>query len=216
MHGEAPEMMSDYIYLHGFASGPQSYKGQWLRSQFHRNAIDLQLLDLNQGDFAHLTLTRQIHQVVQCLRGPTTLIGSSLGGLTAAWVAQRSSHVKRLILLAPAFEFLAQWLPRLGAAQLQQWETSGWLSVYHYGLQAQLPLHYGFITDARAYSDGQLTRPLPTLILHGRQDEVIAFHASEAYAHQRPWTTLQPLDTDHAMADAMDPIWQAVQTFCSL
>lgn len=216
MHGEAPEIMDDYIYLHGFASGPQSYKGQWLRSQFQHKAIDLHLLDLNQGDFAHLNLTRQIQQVVHSLRGPTTLIGSSLGGLTAAWVAQQSSHVQRLILLAPAFQFLDQWLPRLGAEHLKQWETSGWLSVYHYGLQTQQRLHYGFLTDAQKYADQQLNRALPTLILHGRQDEVIALAASAAYVRQRPWTTLHPLETDHAMASAMATIWRAIEDFCHL
>ena len=96
-HGEVREAMGDYIYLHGFASGPQSFKGTWLRSQFATHGIDLQLMDLNQGDFAHLTLTRQITQVIQQLPGPTTLIGSSLGGLVAAWVTQQSAHVERLV-----------------------------------------------------------------------------------------------------------------------
>lgn len=208
--------MGDYIYLHGFASGPQSYKGQWLRSCFHSHDIDLQLLNLNQGDFAHLTLTRQINQVIDHLKGPTTLIGSSLGGLTAVWVAQRSSYVTRLVLLAPAFNFLDQWLPRLGAEQLHQWETNGWLSIYHYGLHTQQRLHYGFVQDAKNYDDQTLNRSLPTLIIHGKQDDVIALATSQEYAGQRPWTILKPLDTDHGMADSMADIWQAIQDFCQL
>lgn len=208
--------MGNYIYLHGFASGPQSYKGRWLRSHFQTKNIDLQLLDLNQGDFAHLTLTRQINQVIQNLQGPSTLIGSSLGGLTAAWVAQKSSQIERLILLAPAFQFLEQWLPSLSPEQLQQWETSNWLSIYHHGLQTEQPLHYGFITDAQTYPDKQLARSLPTLILHGKHDEVIALAASQTYVKQRPWTKLQPLNTDHGMTDAMEEIWQAIKDFCQL
>ena len=209
-------MMESYIYLHGFASGPQSYKGQWLRTRFQSQDIDLQLLDLNQGNFAHLTLTRQIKQVTNHLKGPTTLIGSSLGGLTAVWVAQQSSNVTRLVLLAPAFNFLEQWLPRLGSDQLYQWETSGWLSMYHYGLQTQQYLHYGFIQDAKNYDDQALDRSLPTLILHGKRDDVIALAASQTYANQRPWTQLKPLDTDHGMADSMAEIWQNIQDFCQL
>ncbi|MEM7793529.1 MAG: YqiA/YcfP family alpha/beta fold hydrolase [Cyanobacteria bacterium P01_C01_bin.118] len=208
--------MNNYIYLHGFASGPQSYKGQWLRSRFQDRNIDLQLLDLNQKDFAYLTLTRQINQVTDQLKGPTTLIGSSLGGLTAVWIAQQSSYVTRLVLLAPAFNFLDQWLPQLGAEQLHQWKTSSWLSIYHYGLQTQQRLHYGFVQDAKNYDEQTLRRSLPTLILHGKRDKVIALAASQRYAAQRPWIILKPLDTDHGMADSMADIWQAIQDFCQL
>ncbi len=208
--------MGDYIYLHGFASGPQSYKGQWLRSRFQDHNIHLQLLDLNQGDFEHLTLTRQINQVTQTLQGPTTLIGSSLGGLVAVWVAQQSAEVEQLILLAPAFQFLNQWLARLGDDQLNQWQSTSWLSVYHYGWQTQQRLHYGFVTDAQQYPDKQLKKIIPTLILHGHQDDVIALNASLIYAQHRPWVTLLPLVTDHGMADAMEDIWLAIQEFCQL
>lgn len=208
--------MSDYIYLHGFASGPQSYKGTWLRSRFQTRNIDLQLLDLNQGDFAHLTLTRQINQVTQHINGPTTLIGSSLGGIVAAWVTQQSEHIERLILLAPAFQFLNQWLPKLGSEQYRHWQATGWLSIYHYGFKSQQRLHCEFVTDAQRYSDSQLKKIIPTLILHGDRDDVIAIDASRLYAQQRPWVTLYALDTDHGMADAMVDIWQAIQDFCPL
>lgn len=215
-HGEAREAMGDYIYLHGFASGPQSYKGTWLRSQFKTHDIDLQLLDLNQGDFAHLTLTRQINQVAQLLRAPTTLIGSSLGGIVAAWVTQQSKHIERLILLAPAFQFLRQWLSRLGSEQLESWQSTGWLSVYHYGLQSQQRLHHEFLFDAQRYPDSQLKKIVPTLILHGNRDEVISVNASYLYTKHRPWVTLHTLDTDHGMTDAMEDIWLLIKDFCAL
>ncbi|MGD1951967.1 MAG: YqiA/YcfP family alpha/beta fold hydrolase [Leptolyngbyaceae cyanobacterium] len=208
--------MVDYIYLHGFASGPTSYKGQWLRSRFQTLDIDLQLMDLNQGDFAHLTLTRQINQVIKQIQGPTVLIGSSLGGLVATWVTQQYNQIEQLILLAPAFQFLNQWLPRLGPEQLSSWRSTGWLSIYHYGLQTQQQLHYDFLTDAHRYPDSQLTKSLPTLILHGCRDDVITLEASRLYAQHRPWVTLHSLDTDHGMADAMDAIWDHIQDFCGL
>ncbi len=215
-HGEARKAMDKYIYLHGFASGPQSYKGRWLRYHLQNCDIDLQLLDLNQADFGHLTLTRQINQVIQQLQGPTTLIGSSLGGIVAAWVTQQSAYVERLILLAPAFQFLSQYLSRLGPEKLCHWKSTGWLSVYHYGLKSQQQLHYDFLTDAQRYPDSQLKKPVPTLIVHGQQDEVIALEASRLYAQHRPWVTLHSLDTDHSMTDAMANIWQHIQDFCEL
>ncbi|MBI4780036.1 MAG: alpha/beta fold hydrolase [Oscillatoriophycideae cyanobacterium NC_groundwater_1537_Pr4_S-0.65um_50_18] len=208
--------MKTYTYLHGFASSPQSVKAQQLRESFSAIGVALVIPDLNQGDFFNLTLSRQIQQTRSLLPNDAfvTLIGSSLGGLTAAWVGEQSAQVERLILLAPAFDFLAHWLPRIGSEQLQQWQATRSLQVYHYGEQKMLPLGYTFATDAAQYKDNQLQRSIPTLILHGRQDEVISIEASRNYAAQRPWVKLVELDSDHALGNVQVEIWQAIQDFC--
>jgi hypothetical protein len=123
---------SNFIYLHGFASSPQSAKATYLHDRFAQIQLSLCVPDLNQGDFSHLTITRQLHQVAALLPPipkPVTVIGSSLGGLTAAWLGQKYQQVQRLVLLAPAFEFLTHWLPHLGAAQLQQWQIDRYLQL---------------------------------------------------------------------------------------
>jgi pimeloyl-ACP methyl ester carboxylesterase len=205
----------EYIYLHGFASSPQSYKAQYLCDRFAQWGLNLNILDLNEGDFSHLTLTRQIKQIQTAFPStsiPVTLIGSSFGGLTAAWLAEKYPQVQRLILLAPAFGFLEHWLPKLGQAQIKQWQ-SGYLPVYHYGYQRQIPLHYDFVTDLNQYQDKQLKRSLPTLIFHGKKDEVIPINASREYASQRPWVKLIELDSDHSLIDVLENITQAIANF---
>lgn len=189
----------------------------YLRDRFAALAVKLKIPDLNQGDFSHLTFTRQITQIEAELPSPPTpinLIGSSLGGLTAAWVGQKQLQVQRLVLLAPAFQFLSHWLLQLGIEKLQQWQTEQCLMVYHYGEKRSLPLSYEFIRDAAQYSEAQLLRPIPTLILHGRQDEVIPLQASRDYAKQRPWVHLVELDSDHSLGNVLPEIWQAIQVFC--
>lgn len=209
-----------FIYLHGFASSPDSAKAIYLREYFATHEIPLQILDLNLGDFSHLTITRQIEQVEKAFPAdgmPITLIGSSLGGLTSAHTAQKHSKVKQLVLLAPAFEFLTHWLPRLGEEKLREWQATGYLLTYHYGEKRELPLHYHFVEDARQYQETQLLqRPVPTLIFHGRHDEVIPITASRNYASDRPWVQLVEFDSDHALTDVMPQIWQAIQAFCKL
>lgn len=211
-------LMESYFYLHGFASSPQSTKARALIDRFCQVNLKLVAPDLNQNDFYHLTLTRQIQQVRSLLptQTPVTLIGSSFGGLTAAWLAEQCLQVERLVLLAPAFQFQAHWLPRLGAEQLQRWQAEGSMPVYHYSQQTQLPLSYGFVADLLQYDDDRIQRSIPTLILHGRQDEVIPIQSSRDFAAERAWVKLIELESDHALVDVQDQIWQAIQAFCRL
>ncbi len=206
-----------FIYLHGFASSPHSAKGVDLQHRLQAQGLDLLIPDLNQGDFTHLTLTRQIQQVSELIRDldqPVILIGSSLGGLVAAWLGEGQPQIQSLILLAPAFRFLDHWLGRLGSEQIQQWQIDGIMPVFHYGENQTLPLDYGFLTDARGYRDANLRRPLPTLILHGIHDEVIPVESSREYARDRSWVELIELDSDHSLSNASEPIWNGISTWC--
>jgi hypothetical protein len=208
-----------YVYLHGFASGPQSLKAQYLRDRFAEVGVGLQIPDLNQGNFTHLTLSRQLQQVeTELLQDttPTVLIGSSFGGLTAAWLGQRCPQVQQLVLLAPAFQFLQQWLGQLPPQVLTQWQQTRIMPFYHYGAQQQLPLSYEFVEDLHQYQEEQLTRPLPTLILHGCQDQVIPVTASRQYAAHRAWVQLVELDSDHTLGNVLEQIWQSIQNFCQI
>lgn len=207
-----------FIYLHGFASSPQSAKALDLSNRFAAARIPLQIPDLNQGDFTQLTLTRQLQQISAQLPkdDSVTLIGSSFGGLTAAWLAEQHPQIQRLVLLAPAFAFLSHWLPQLGTEKIQQWQQQRYLMVYHYGEKRSLPLSYEFTRDVTQYNDDHLLRPIPTLIVHGTQDQVIPMQASRDFAEKRPWVQLLELDSDHSLNNVMPEIWQAIQSFCQL
>ena len=220
---------SSYIYLHGFASSPDSLKAKYFRDRISSLAIDLKTPDLNQNDFSRLTLTRQLHQIeTEFLQpqtlyyqaenvknpGEVTIIGSSFGGLTAAWLAQRQISVKQIILLAPAFDFLSHWLPVLGQQQLQKWQTEEYLPVYHYGEQRYLPLNYQFVADMAQYPEQNLIRQVPTLIMHGLYDKIIPIQASRNFAANRPWVQLIELEDDHSLGNVLADIWEAIQKFC--
>lgn len=211
--------MQNFIYLHGFASSPDSAKAVYLRKCFSNLQINLKVPDLNQGDFSHLTITRQIRQVEALfppLEVPVTLIGSSLGGLTAAWLGQRQLQVQRLVLLAPAFQFLHYWLSQMGEEKLQLAQIEQYLMVYHYREQRSLPLSYEFVTDAANYHDSELLRPIPTLILHGQHDEVIPIQAARNFVAERPWVKLIELNSNHALGNVLPQIWDAIKDFCQL
>ncbi|MBD2628136.1 YqiA/YcfP family alpha/beta fold hydrolase [Trichormus variabilis] len=211
-------MLNSFIYLHGFASSPKSTKAQDISDRFSQLHIKLKIPDLNAGDFSHLTITRQLNQVAAEFSNsaPVTLIGSSLGGLTSAHLGEKYPPVQRLVLLAPAFGFLSHWLPKLGEEALKRWQQEQYLLVHHYGEGRELPLSYNFVTDAAQYLEKNLQRSIPTLILHGKQDEVIPITASREFASSRPWVKLVELDSDHALGNVTTEIWQSISSFCQL
>ncbi len=208
-----------YFYLHGLASGPESAKAKYFRDRFRSRGLALERFDFNQPCFSSLTLTRQIKQVESCLDStaePVTLIGSSFGGLTAAWVAQRQPLVERIILLAPAFDFLSVWLSAIGRTQVQAWRQGGEIPIYHHAYRRMESLDYGIVRDLEHYDEDGLTRSVPTLILHGVGDNTVPIDASRRYAEPRPWVHLIELDSDHALGNSVSRIWQEIQDACQL
>lgn len=205
-----------YIYLHGFASGPGSTKAIYIREQFAKIGIELQVPDLNQDDFTHLTVSRQIAQVVDLFPkdgAPVTLIGSSLGGWVSTIIAQDYPQVAKLVLLAPAFDFLNHWLPKIGDRQLNTWQNTYYLPIYHHALKNLSPLHYNFVVDARRYPLAQIDRVLPTIIIHGINDDVIPISASRDFRNDRHWVELLEWESDHQLTNVSDRIWQAICDF---
>lgn len=210
--------MTKYIYLHGFASSPDSAKAQYISDRFSELSLPLMIPDLNENDFSHLTLSRQIEQVSRLLRrdASVTLLGSSFGGLTSAYLAEKYTQVERLVLLAPAFGFSSEWLNRLGTDALEEWKNSGYLKVYHYGEKRSFPIHYQFVQDLEQYCEEQLQRAVPTLIIHGRNDEVVPIEYSRKYAKHRPWVELVEVASDHALTNVLPEIWHLTKKFCHL
>lgn len=207
----------DYFYLHGFASGPRSKKGRFLQAQFQHLGISLKMLDLNQPSFETLTITSQLAVLEENLsQGPATLLGSSFGGLLAVLQAMRDARIEKLVLMAPAFQFVQGWQQHLGEAAIAKWRITGTLSIYHYGYGAKRTLKPDILDDAALYDENQLNRPIPTLILHGNQDTVIPVERSYAFAQGRSYVNLKIFDTDHSMESVLGLLWQDIATFCEV
>jgi pimeloyl-ACP methyl ester carboxylesterase len=207
--------MSQYIYLHGWSSSPQSAKARLFKQQFAQANLNLSVPDFNQPDFYSLSLSRQIQQVsALCQADTITLIGSSFGALTALWLAQQNQAVKSLVLLAPALSFQANIQRLLGYEAMQRWRREGRLSVFHHGLNQAVPIGYHFFEDLQQYPDNALMREMPTLILHGKDDEVIPVGDVEKFAGQRPWIDLRILDGDHGLLNC--DLWTPAMLHCQI
>jgi pimeloyl-ACP methyl ester carboxylesterase len=205
--------MTRLVYLHGFASSPQSGKAQFFRKRFAEMGQDLHIPALDAGDFEHLTITGQLQVVDAAVSGqPTILFGSSLGGYLAALYAARHANIQKLILLAPAFQFPNRWRQRYSAEELWDWRRNGSASVYHYGFQKEMPLGYQLMEDSQNYeNEPEFTQP--ALVLHGTGDTVVPAGISTAFAARHPNVTLRLFDSGHELTDVLEDLWEETARF---
>jgi len=212
-----------HVYLHGFASSPASTKARVLGDRLGRYGLTLHCPDLNRPDFSTLTVTRMIGQTADLVRAlpeaPVVLYGSSLGGFVALHLAERAAslrlRVDRLVLLAPALDFGSS-RTRIGDGGIERWRATGWTSVMHHADGETRRVHYALLTDARTYDSFAARAPVPTLILQGRDDEVVDPVMVERFAADRPHVRLVMLDDGHQLGASLDRLWTEIAAFLDL
>ncbi|MCY7331609.1 MAG: esterase, partial [Pseudanabaena sp. CAN_BIN31] len=209
----------NYLYLHGFASNPQSTKAKYMQQKFAELGLTLHVPDLNLTDFSTVTLSEQLDYLdLTYLQNnqEITVIGSSLGGFLAVQLAAQNLLVQKLVLFAPAFGFSQRIAQALGEENIKQWQESGNREFYHYGLKRNVNLQFQFFVDAQKYSEEKLLRSLPMLIFHGINDDVVPASLSEEFAKRRSQVTLKLLNDDHALGKDLESIWQNTKQFLAL
>lgn len=205
------------LYLHGFASGPNSKKGLTLAEHYARRGVHLERLNLRLPSFEELLPSVMIEAVRAAIGGPTdrvVLFGSSLGGFVATQVAAMDARVCGLVLLAPAFRFGQRWRERLNEANWRRWQETGWLDTYDHTTGEMGRVHFGFMTDLQKLDFGDFPDVrVPTLVLHGRRDAVVDIEVSRELAAGRPHVRLIELEDDHELVASLPRIAQESEHF---
>jgi pimeloyl-ACP methyl ester carboxylesterase len=197
-----------YLYLHGFGSSPASRKGQAMASAFSERGVKLHLPDLNQPSFAQLSHAAMLATIDDCVAANDSaqswvLVGSSLGGwLAARWAELHPERVARLVLLCPAFDLGNCWEPLLGAELMARWASDGELRLPD-ACGGEQPVHYAFY-QATLHEPAFPSAGCPTLIVHGRSDEVVPIAHSRRYAKRHHQVRLIEVEDDHALSVTLD------------
>ena len=199
--------LMQFIYLHGFASGPNSKKATVFKQAFNRKKISLTIPDLEEEGFENLTISGQIHIVESIISQNSGkcfgLIGSSLGGYLAALVAESNPSVVSIYLMAPAFKFLKRWKKKLdykyGFSKLPEF-----INVFHYRYNEERRLNRHFFEDAEQWENVPFSRELPIRLVHGIHDESVDIQVSREFSGSRPWCEFLEIESDHGLLSHLD------------
>ncbi|MBA2480778.1 MAG: alpha/beta fold hydrolase [Planctomycetes bacterium] len=208
------------LYLHGFASSPKTAKGVALGRRLAPSLTSYAIPDLEAGDFRGMTmdlLAERAVRAVDALPGdgePVLVIGSSLGGYIAAWLAAsgRIPRVGALLVIAPAFGFTDSWATRLGADGIAAWRRDGERTFFHHASERDMPLGSAFYDSCVPLPALPAQAPMPVVIVHGRQDDSVDHRQSVAYATARERVELHLVEGDHRLTE---PRHEALIAWCA-
>lgn len=182
------------IYLHGFRSSPQSFKARLLAERMAElgRTAEWQCPQLPVSPAAAVRLV----ETLGAGAAHVTLIGSSLGGYFATWLAER--HGWRAVLLNPATVPQRDLSAYLGEQPL--WHGGGSITVE--------PRH---LDELRALAVASITRPERYYLITATGDQVLDYR--ESLAHYPGATTTLIDGGDHALSNFPDYL-DRVLAFC--
>lgn len=212
-----------FAYLHGFASGPTSSKGRWLKDRFAEKGRELLLPDLTPGPdgFERATPLTMLSEAEKLLSSakegePRVLIGSSLGGLIGSLAASRHpARIDKLVLLAPAFRLAERWRGRMDPEELANFQRQGSMLVDHYATGTRRSMPYRFLEDADTLPAFP-TVTQPVLCIAGRFDELVPLADVEAFAKMTPSANLVVFEDGHELVASLPGIWERIVEFLGL
>jgi pimeloyl-ACP methyl ester carboxylesterase len=207
-----------YVYLHGLGSVRAGEKSEALLAKARREGRAFARFDFrghgsSSGTLEHTLLSDLIEDAETVLRavGPSVVVGSSLGGLVAAWTAARLARsrpelVERLLLIAPAFGYVPRMRARADPLLLRLADGR------------EFHLDQKYLDDAGHYDEVALARSLamPVLVVHGEHDDVVPVSVSreffERIPHRRKRLWVVP-GGDHRLNREVGAIYDALDAF---
>lgn len=223
----APETL--VIYVHGFASHQSGEKVLFLKKRFNESGTAFLAFDHrghgnSSGTMKELTITKNLEDLDQIIRSQgknfknRILIGSSMGGQTAAWyAAHHPDQIDANLLIAPAFRFLENRKRDLGPQGLKTLEKEGEIIIKNEWVEVTIGKE--LVEDAKNYPVETLLQKYqtPTLMIHGLNDDSVPVLDSFSFiqaSKARPLELLIIGGGDHRLTEHKETLFLNMKTFC--
>jgi alpha-beta hydrolase superfamily lysophospholipase len=185
------------FFVPGLGSNRRGEKARYFAERFNAcdwafAAVDLRGHGDSDGSIRDLTMTGLLADVAVvagwlngrgACGGIDVLIGSSMGACAGAWHAVLGEPKPRaVVMIAPSLGFPAAAVNALSRAELETWRRTGlrrWRNEW-----IDIEIGWGFVADAARFDMTRLCADyqVPTLILHGMRDEIVAAARSVEFA----------------------------------
>ncbi|MFZ6691196.1 YqiA/YcfP family alpha/beta fold hydrolase [Undibacterium sp. SXout20W] len=184
------------LYLHGFRSSPASFKARAMQEYMQRCGREAEFFcpALSPSPAAAIAQAEQILKGVD--PSTVTIVGSSLGGYYATWLAER--YACKAILVNPAVK-----PPR----ELESYV--GVTTYYHSNEVFEFKSEY--VDELRALAIQEISRPQRYLLLAATGDEVLDWREMVAFYQNAQQVIIE--GSDHGLAE-FATMFAQVLAFC--
>lgn len=203
-----------WVFAHGFGSDRKGAKATAFRAAAETSGASFLASDArghgaSSGTIEELTLSGMIEDLASAIdahvppKASLVVVGSSLGGVTAAWyAAEHPGRVTANVLVAPAFHFIDRFVGEIGPEAAAAWKRTGVLEVGRSWMW--VPLRYGIVEDAARRDEALLaaTYRTDTLIVHGMRDTNVPWRESTDFVERCPHRPIDLVlvgDGDHPL-----------------
>jgi predicted esterase YcpF (UPF0227 family) len=185
------------LYLHGFRSSPHSYKARVMAARMAElgRAAELACPQLPASPKEAMALALSLVDGVPAAE--LAIVGSSLGGYYATWLAERLGC--RAVLLNPAVVPLADLDKHVGV-------TTAWHSDEPFEFKRE------YIAELRALTVAAISRPERYFLIAATGDEVLDYR--DMLAHYAGARKLVIEGSDHAITEFPDYVDDVI-AFCT-
>lgn len=154
------------VYLHGFRSSPQSYKAQYIKQHLLTLGVCEQYICPQLPASPAHAISLILSLISDYSADKITLIGSSLGGYYATWIAEKIGC--RAILLNPVVRLPEDMTPFISAS-----------TTYHSSDEFEFKAEY--VAELRNIGISTVTKPHRYLLLAATKDELLDWRDMTAH-----------------------------------
>ncbi|MFW6110904.1 MAG: alpha/beta hydrolase family protein [Thermoproteota archaeon] len=182
------------ILCHGFGTNKDGHTYLRLEDLLIQQGVSTFRFDFfghgeSGGDLGSITVSEAVDDILNAIeyikrRGyhRIGLMGSSFGGISSIIAASKSDDLFVLALKSPVSDYVKAEERRLGKKGIQRWKERGYLELEDFDENVQLK--YSFFEDLHNHRGYPAARKIgiPTLIVHGEEDDVVPVEQSKRTA----------------------------------
>ncbi|MBL7160568.1 MAG: alpha/beta fold hydrolase [Candidatus Aenigmarchaeota archaeon] len=180
------------IICHGFSSNKESGKYAELERLLNYRKIATFRFDLyghgeSEGDFADITVAEAVDDIMNAIKhiknlGYTKigLFGSSFGGMASLLAASQTNELYILVLNSPVSNYSEGLFSKYSEQYINEWKKDGY-RMHEKSDGTKIKLNYNFYEESQQHDGYEAAKKIsvPTLIIHGDQDETVPIEQSK-------------------------------------